>query len=101
MPVPVASLTRRALLLGSGAALLAAPAVAQAQTVRLTLPFVAQGATAFAFVARETGLFRRRGLESRSRSAAGHLPPRRLFRLVSSTSASSALPCWCSRWRAG
>ena len=55
--------SRRAILLGAPATLLAAPAVAQTQAVRLTLPFVAQGATAFAFVARETGAFRRRGLD--------------------------------------
>lgn len=48
-----------------GASGLAAPAIAQGALtpVKFTLPFVAQGATAFAFVARERGFFRARGLE--------------------------------------
>lgn len=54
---------RRALLL-AGASLLSSPAVlrAQTQTVRLTLPWLAQGSTAYAYIAREMGAFRQRGL---------------------------------------
>jgi ABC-type nitrate/sulfonate/bicarbonate transport system substrate-binding protein len=65
------NVSRRGFLAGSasltalGASGLAAPAIAQgAMTpVKFTLPFVAQGATAFAFVARERGFFRARGLD--------------------------------------
>ncbi|MCU0888399.1 MAG: ABC transporter substrate-binding protein [Rubritepida sp.] len=55
--------SRRGVLLG-GASLLATPAVLRAQTatVRLTLPWLAQGATAYAYIAREMGAFSRRGL---------------------------------------
>jgi ABC-type nitrate/sulfonate/bicarbonate transport system substrate-binding protein len=51
-------------LLAAGAASLALPRLARAQgaTVRFTLPWLAQGATAYAYIAREMGAFRRRGL---------------------------------------
>ena len=64
------TLPRRAVLagLGCGALLPLAssfprPAVASQQSVKLTLPWLAQGATAYAYVARERGLFRDRGLD--------------------------------------
>jgi NitT/TauT family transport system substrate-binding protein len=56
---------RRRILLASSASALAAPRVAGAQpatTVRFTLPWLAQGATAYVYVAREMGAFQRRGL---------------------------------------
>ncbi|MCS6932863.1 MAG: ABC transporter substrate-binding protein [Acetobacteraceae bacterium] len=68
---------RRALFAAAGAAAaapLARPAVAQAQTLRFTLPFVAQGATAFAFVARERGFFRARGIEAEIALGTGSPP---------------------------
>lgn len=57
----MARATRRTLLL---APLLAAPATLRAQgaPIRLTLPWLAQGSTAYAFIAREMGAFSRRGL---------------------------------------
>ncbi|WP_291296690.1 ABC transporter substrate-binding protein [Elioraea sp.] len=61
--------SRRAVLLGAGAlgasVALAAPAVrAQARrSIKFTLPWLAQGATAYAYVAREAGMFRSRGLD--------------------------------------
>ncbi len=70
-------LGRRALL-GTAAiaamAPLARPAIAQTQSLRFTLPFVAQGATAFAFVARERGFFRSRGLEAEIALGSGSPP---------------------------
>jgi NitT/TauT family transport system substrate-binding protein len=65
------NVSRRGFLAGSaslaalGSTGLAAPAIAQGALtqVKFTLPFVAQGATAFAFVARERGFFRARGLD--------------------------------------
>ena len=65
------TVSRRTFLAGTaslgalGATGLAAPAIAQGALtqVKFTLPFVAQGATAFAFVARERGFFRARGLD--------------------------------------
>jgi NitT/TauT family transport system substrate-binding protein len=64
------TLPRRAVLagLGCGALLPLAssfprPAVASQQSVKLTLPWLAQGATAYAYIARERGLFRGRGLD--------------------------------------
>lgn len=52
--------TRRAALV----TMLAAPAIARAQSaaIKLTLPWLAQGATAYAFIAKEMGAFSRRGL---------------------------------------
>jgi len=61
-PCAMVTLSRRSALAG-GAALLAAPNVARAQAaLRLTLPWLAQGSTAYAFIAREMGAFTRRGL---------------------------------------
>lgn len=55
-------LSRRTALV-AGTAVLAAPQIARAQAaIRLTLPWLAQGATAYAFIAREMGAFRNRGL---------------------------------------
>jgi ABC-type nitrate/sulfonate/bicarbonate transport system substrate-binding protein len=55
-------LSRRTALV-AGTAVLAAPRVARAQAaIKLTLPWLAQGATAYAFIAREMGAFRSRGL---------------------------------------
>lgn len=55
-------LSRRTALV-AGTAILAAPQVARAQAaIKLTLPWLAQGATAYAFIAREMGAFRSRGL---------------------------------------
>ncbi|HZF77236.1 MAG TPA: ABC transporter substrate-binding protein [Acetobacteraceae bacterium] len=70
------TLGRRGLLATAALAAtqLARPAVAQTQTLRFTLPFVAQGATAFAFVARERGFFRARGLEAEIALGAGSPP---------------------------
>jgi len=56
------TLSRRSALV-AGTALLASPHVARAQAaIKLTLPWLAQGATAYAFIAREMGAFTRRGL---------------------------------------
>lgn len=62
----MSTLSRRSALI-TGTALLAAPLampnVARAQApIRLTLPWLAQGSTAYAFIAREMGAFSRRGL---------------------------------------
>lgn len=55
-------LSRRTALV-AGTAVLAAPQVARAQAaIKLTLPWLAQGSTAYAFIAREMGAFRSRGL---------------------------------------
>lgn len=67
-------LRRRALLGAAALAPLARPAVAQTQALRFTLPFVAQGATAFAFVARERGFFRSRGIEAEIALGTGSPP---------------------------
>lgn len=54
--------TRRATL-AAAPALLAAPHVARAQAaLKLTLPWLAQGSTAYAYIAKEMGAFTRRGL---------------------------------------
>lgn len=58
---------RRGLLLAAGTTLgaaLAAPRVARAQatSIKFTLPWLAQGATAYAYIAREIGAFQRRGI---------------------------------------
>ncbi len=59
-------LSRRATLAAGTAVLaapLATPQVARAQAaIKLTLPWLAQGSTAYAFIAREMGAFRSRGL---------------------------------------
>ena len=56
------TLTRRSALV-AGTALLAAPHVAHAQAaIKLTLPWLAQGSTAYAYIAKEMGAFSRRGL---------------------------------------
>ena len=68
------SLSRRAALGAVLASPLARPAIAQTQQLRFTLPFVAQGSTAFAFVARERGFFRSRGLEVEVALGAGSPP---------------------------
>jgi ABC-type nitrate/sulfonate/bicarbonate transport system substrate-binding protein len=53
----------RRIVLGAGAASLVAPRVGRTQAaIKLTLPWLAQGATAYAFIAREMGAFSRRGL---------------------------------------
>jgi ABC-type nitrate/sulfonate/bicarbonate transport system substrate-binding protein len=64
MSIITPRLKRRALLASAGA-VLAAPAVrAQARrSIKFTLPWLAQGATAYAYVAREAGMFRARGLD--------------------------------------
>ncbi len=56
----MAEATRRAALAG----ILAAPVFARAQgaAIKLTLPWLAQGSTAYAYVAKEMGAFSRRGL---------------------------------------
>lgn len=54
-------MTRRAAL-ALAAAPLAAPAVAQTANIKLTLPWLAQGSTAYAYIAKEMGAFTRRGL---------------------------------------
>jgi NitT/TauT family transport system substrate-binding protein len=55
-------LSRRTALV-AGTAVLAAPQIARAQAaIKLTLPWLAQGSTAYAFIAREMGAFRSRGL---------------------------------------
>lgn len=54
-------MTRRAAL-ALAAAPLAAPAVAQTANIKLTLPWLAQGSTAYAYIAKEMGAFQRRGL---------------------------------------
>lgn len=68
----------RRTLLGAATALAAAPlarpAIAQTRALRFTLPFVAQGATAFAFVARERGFFRARGIEAEIALGTGSPP---------------------------
>lgn len=56
------TLSRRSAL-ATGTALLAAPHVARAQAaIKLTLPWLAQGSTAYAYIAKEMGAFSRRGL---------------------------------------
>ena len=56
------TLSRRSALV-AGTAILATPNVVRAQAaLKLTLPWLAQGATAYAFIAREMGAFSRRGL---------------------------------------
>ena len=55
---------RRALL-AAGAGALALPQIARAQgttNIKFTLPWLAQGATAYAYIAREMGAFQRRGI---------------------------------------
>jgi len=60
--IAMPSLTRRSALAG-GTALLAAPHVARAQAaIKLTLPWLAQGSTAYCYIAKEMGAFSRRGL---------------------------------------
>ena len=56
----------RRTLLATAALTLPAPAVlAQARTpIRLTLPWLAQGATAYAYIARELGFFTSRGIDA-------------------------------------
>lgn len=64
---PSTAATRRTLLQGialAGAGFAAPPILAQTPArIRLTLPWLAQGATAYAYVAREMGQFRDRGLD--------------------------------------
>lgn len=56
------TLSRRSAL-AAGTALLAAPHVARAQAaIKLTLPWLAQGSTAYCYIAKEMGAFSRRGL---------------------------------------
>src|SRR4051812_45880285 len=56
------TLTRR-VALTAGGALLAAPRIARAQAaIKLTLPWLAQGSTAYCYIAKEMGAFSRRGL---------------------------------------
>jgi NitT/TauT family transport system substrate-binding protein len=58
-------MTRRAALALGAAPLatpLAMPAVAQTANIKLTLPWLAQGSTAYAYIAKEMGAFQRRGL---------------------------------------
>ncbi|WP_164867920.1 ABC transporter substrate-binding protein [Rhodovarius crocodyli] len=58
-------MTRRAALALGAAPLvapLAMPAVAQTANIKLTLPWLAQGSTAYAYIAKEMGAFTRRGL---------------------------------------
>lgn len=56
------SMTRRAAL-AAGTGLLAAPQIARAQAaIKLTLPWLAQGSTAYCYIAKEMGAFQRRGL---------------------------------------
>lgn len=54
----------RRTLLAATAGALAAPHVARAQatTIKFTLPWLAQGATAYAYIAREMGAFQKRGI---------------------------------------
>lgn len=69
--LPHASLTRRtALKVGAGLAVagaatrFAAPAIAQAtRPVKLTLPWLANGSTLFAYVAKNQGFFKKRGID--------------------------------------
>ncbi len=57
--------SRRTILAGLGSSLAAPAVLAQSLTpIRLTLPWLAQGATAYAYVAREMGSFRNRGIEA-------------------------------------
>lgn len=76
MPITPA-FDRRTLLGALGAALaapLAAPAVARAQgttAVKLTLPWLAQGSTAYCYIAREMGAFSKRGLQVEVSRGAG------------------------------
>jgi NitT/TauT family transport system substrate-binding protein len=56
---------RRTLLAAFGGSLAAPAVLAQTLTpIRLTLPWLAQGATAYAYVAREMGSFRNRGIDA-------------------------------------
>lgn len=60
------SMGRRALL-AAGAGALAAPRLAGAQgttSIKFTLPWLAQGATAYAYIAREMGAFQKRGISA-------------------------------------
>ena len=70
MPHDRSSLSRRGLL-GAGGLLAASaaglrfpsPALAQSRTVKLTLPWLANGSTLFTYVAKNQGFFRKRGLD--------------------------------------
>lgn len=68
---PPRSLSRRSFLQATTAGAVALshsslfprPALAQTKSLKLTLPWLAQGATAYAFIAKERNLFRNRGLD--------------------------------------
>ncbi|MBP7564425.1 MAG: ABC transporter substrate-binding protein [Burkholderiaceae bacterium] len=69
LPLHVRS-SRRSVLAAGGAALLGAtaaglsmPAFAQRRTVKLTLPWLAEGASAYIYVAKELGYFSKRGID--------------------------------------
>lgn len=69
--MPPRNLSRRSFLQASMSAsvvlgssgLFPRPAIAQTKSLKLTLPWLAQGATAYAFIAKERNLFRSRGLD--------------------------------------
>ena len=69
-PAASVGFTRRTVLqAGVGAALSAglasfgAPAIAQSRTIKLTLPWLANGSTLFTYVAKNRGFFKKRGLD--------------------------------------
>jgi NitT/TauT family transport system substrate-binding protein len=63
MPTLTRSQISRRAALAAGTALLATPHIARAQAaIKLTLPWLAQGSTAYCYIAKEMGAFSRRGL---------------------------------------
>jgi NitT/TauT family transport system substrate-binding protein len=59
---------------GIAAAVLPHPTIAQTRTVKFTLPWLAQGTSAFPFVGKEKGFFSKRGIDLQISRGFGSLP---------------------------